>query len=562
MKTQTKYISVISALLIGTGISAQTLQDAIRLTDDEQFPKAKTTFDQLVAKDPTNGDNFFYYGDLLLKSDDPEGAKAQFQKGIDINATNPLVHIGMARYSLSSGKADDGMKEIAYAQALIATEVGKKGTTLTPQRQAQLDLEMAKSLLAATAPDFQAALDLTAKAEKLDPKNPDVFLTRGDILYKKNPVEGSAPVTNYTNAAKLDAKSCKAYVRIGNLYANGKNMQSAIGYYNLALKIDSTFAPAYRLRGEAQYQIGKFDSASYSYSKYLALNPDCYSRYRYCAFLYKSGDFDNSIKQGQQVLQCDSTISVVYRIVGRSYLDMKTPDAAKCVDYFNKFFAKQKLYGKPALLADDYIYRARGYAKQNMDSLAIMDYEAGLKTDTSRKDIYFELGGEYFKMKKYDQAAATYKKKIDGNPAKANISDYNAYGRSLFLQKDYVNADSAFKKVCVLDPKNPIGWYWRGRCNASLDPDVKSDSARKFYEAFYDLAIADKDKNKKELIVAGKYFASYNYIRKNYACSKAWFQFVLELDPNDGNVKSQLDTDKSLKAVAAASDLSTCRMGK
>src|SRR5574340_99823 len=98
MKTQPKFASVIAALLIGAGAFAQTLQDAIRLTDNEQYPKAKTTFEQLTAKEPTNGDNFFYYGDLLLKSDDPEGAKAQFQKGIDINATNPLVHIGMARY--------------------------------------------------------------------------------------------------------------------------------------------------------------------------------------------------------------------------------------------------------------------------------------------------------------------------------------------------------------------------------------------------------------------------------------------------------------------------------
>lgn len=559
MKTQLKYITAFVTLLFCARISAQALPDAIRLLDGEQYEKAKGLLKQLIASEPTNGDNFYYFGDLLLKTDDPDSAKIIFQKGLNINGTNPLVHVGMARYYFATGNSAEGEKELsANAKSLLSTQSGSKGT-ITPQRQAVIYLAIAETEIMSSSPNYDDAINMTNMAEKQDPKNPNVFLIRGDVLYKKDPVNGTPAITEYLKAVKLDPKSCKGNLRIGNIYANGKNMAAAIGYYNIALKTDSTFAPAWRFKGEAEYMQTKFDSASYCYNHYLKLNNDCYSRYRYCAFLYKSGDYDNAITQGGQVLSCDSSITVVYRILGRCYLEKKVAEPQKAIDMFNLFFVKQKVYGKPPILADDYLNLGKAYSKMNKDSLAIVNYLKGTSIDTGRNDIYFDVATSYYKMKKYDMAATYYKKKIDSNPAQATISDWTAYGRALYVQKDFVHADSAFIKTTQLDPKNPVGWLYRGKANASLDPEFKSDSARVFYERYWDLAIVDKDKNKKDLVTAGKYLAGYHLVKKNYACSKAYFQFVYDLDPTQTDVKKELDTEKLFVGITAA-DLGTCKM--
>jgi tetratricopeptide (TPR) repeat protein len=247
--------------------------------------------------------------------------------------------------------------------------------------------------------------------------------------------------------------------------------------------------------------------------------------------------------------------------MGRCYAEMAKPDAAKGIEYLNKFLVKQAIVGKPKLIPDDYVYRGKCYAKLGNDSLAILDYQAGLKLDSNRRDLYKDIAESYWKQKKYDQAAINYKKRIDSNPAKASAADWLAYGRSLFLIKDYANADSAFKKIITDDPKIALGWYWRGRCNASLDPDIKSDSARKYYETYWDLAIGEKEKNKRELALTAQYLAGYHMVKSNFGCSKAYFLFALELDPTLTAVKTQLETDKDIKGATAA-EIGTCRMPK
>lgn len=557
MKTPIKSFIAFFALLISFAASAQTLQEAVRLTNNEQYEKARAAFKSLVVSSPTNGDVFFYFGDLMLQMENPDSARVLFNKGAEINPTNALTHIGLARYYAATGDKVNEQKEIAYAKSLIGTQAGKKGMDMEAPRQAVMYNEMARNQLYATAPNYTEAVEYLNTSIKLDGKNPETYLVQGDILYAKDPVNGTPAINSYTSAAKLDPKSCKAYVRIGRLYINGKNMPAAISYLNLALKIDSTFAPAWREKAEAQYQVAKFDSAQKSMAKYLQLNDSPLARYRYCLFLYKSGNYDEAIKQGLLSLKEDSTTIVIYRILGRAYLDSKTPDPVKSIESFDKFLAKQKVVGTPPVIAEDFVYRAKAYSKNKQDSLAIIEFNKAIALDTNRKDVYFEMGTSYFIMKKYDKAAEFYKKKIDNAPDKANIGDWIAYGRSLQQMKDYKGADEAYKKAVASDPAHPMGWLYRAKANAFLDPKSESDSTKVFYEKFYSIAINDKEANKRDLVAAGKYLAGYYYIKKNFTCSKAWFTFVYELDPTQTKVKEQLDTDKDIKAAATV-DFNTC----
>lgn len=575
MKTQIKIALAGLLMIAGFGMKAQTLQDAIRFTESEQYAKANSVFLKLVAAEPTNGDNYFYFGDLLLKQEKNDSALIVFKKGLEINATNPLVHVGMARYYMYTGNTAEGQKSMTYAKSLLSTQAGKKGTDLPVSRQVTIYLEMAETYTWAAEPNPDAAIELCNTAEKLDTKNPvaEIYLVRGDAKYRKTPGDGSPAIADYNIAFSRNAKSCLAHLRIGQVYKNGKNMNSAIGYFNLAIKTDPAYAPAYRECGEALYLSADFDSAAINYAKYLSLNNDCYARYRYSAFLYKSNSFLKAIAEGKQALACDSSISVMYRIVGNSYSGVakdsaKTKSAALYADsavyYYNLFFRKQKQYGRPALSADDWVNRGRAYSMMKKDSLAVVDLEDAMRFDTTRKDLYFELGGKYFVLKKYDKAAYYYKKKIDANPAKAEISDWNAYGLALIRMKDFAKADSAYMKVIAIDSLSPYGWVGRGRANAGLDPDGSKGLAKPYYEKHIEKtkALPEKDQavHKKDLVTSYLYMASYYLVAKNYACAKAYYLAVKELEPNNEKAKNGLE-DKNISAATAA-DLGTCKGGK
>lgn len=567
MKTHYKIAAGI-ALWIGTSfaVNAQTLQDAIRMTENENYTNAKAAFKKLVAAEPANGDNYFYFGDLLLRMDDEDSANVVFQKGVDIEPTNPLTHVGKGRGLLYTGKMEDGIKELSAADNLVTAQSGKKGT-LTPQKQAVIYCELAETYINSPAPNYDKAIDYTNRAEAADPKNADVYLMRGDAFRGKDPINSTPAIEQYKKAAAVDPKSARANVRIGDVYMGGKNATEAIKFYNTAISIEPNFAPAYAKKGEAWYQLSKFDSASNNYAKYLSMNPDCYAKYRYAAFLYKSGDYDKAIEQGNQVITCDSNLVVViYRIIAKSYSEKKTPEPDKALTYINIFLAKQAKFGKPRLMADDYILRGKAYAGLKNDSLAVLDYQKALTVDTAKKDVYFDLGTAYYKMKKYDQAAYWYRKKYQAEKSGSltlQITNLNAFAKALYMNKEYSRSDSAYTALIALDSNLTYGWLGRAQSNGKLDPNGDKLLARPYYERYFKIATVDsvtKAKNSKDLINAGLYLASANMKDKNYACAKAYYLFVQGLDAKNAVAQTGLD-DKDVKAATPA-DIGTCVVQK
>ena len=53
-------------LAIAFSTNAQTLEEAKRLTLNEQYEEASSVFRQLVAKFPMKGDYWFYFGVFLI----------------------------------------------------------------------------------------------------------------------------------------------------------------------------------------------------------------------------------------------------------------------------------------------------------------------------------------------------------------------------------------------------------------------------------------------------------------------------------------------------------------
>lgn len=520
MKKQ--FLACIAFLLIAGAVSAQTLKDAIKMTDNEQFESAATVYKNLLKSDASNGDVYYYLGENHFRAEDVDSALAVYEKGIKAAPNNPLNYIGIGKVKMYEGKKAEAKASIDKALAMA----GPKNVSVM--------VKAAEAYLATDNKDPQAAFNLLNTALKLDAKNPEIYILLGDA-YLAQSNNGSEAIRNYEKAIDLDKSSVKAILRIGQLYGRAKNYQEALNYYRRAEKVDSTYAPAYSEQGELYYMAKQYDTALKKYKKYLELagQNNLNARTRYASFLFLSKNYTDAIKELNAVRSEDSTNNILNRLLAYSYFE--TGDYANGMKYINRFFA-----GNPKkIFASDYEYLAKLQNKTGEDSLAIINYEKAFKMDSTQKEFLSDIASIYLKQKNYPEAITYYKKKIDMFDSN-NPNDYFGLGRAYLYSKDFVNADSAFAQITRVQPTLGIGYFWRARANAQLDPDSKKGLALPHYEAFVERAGTPSEKNRRDLIEAYEYMGAY-YYEKDKAKSKEVWTKLKEIDPNNVKAKKALE---------------------
>ena len=120
---------LLTMMLLSSGIFSQTLADAIKQTDNEQFETAEISYKALIQSQPDNGENYFYLGENYFKNDNFEMASASYQKGIAANATNPLCYVGAGKMQWYQGKTADAKADFYKATTLAGSKNVEKTST-------------------------------------------------------------------------------------------------------------------------------------------------------------------------------------------------------------------------------------------------------------------------------------------------------------------------------------------------------------------------------------------------------------------------------------------------
>src|ERR1700741_1595035 len=126
MKMKSK-LFLLPLMLISSAVFSQTLSDAIKQSDNEQFETADASFKSLMQSQPNNGDIYFYAGENYFKNDNLEKALETYQKGVAANATNPLCYIGIGKVQWYQNKMTEAKANFYKATTLAA---GKNATVL------------------------------------------------------------------------------------------------------------------------------------------------------------------------------------------------------------------------------------------------------------------------------------------------------------------------------------------------------------------------------------------------------------------------------------------------
>ena len=530
-----------SASILQTA-NAQNLQDAITKTENERFDLAAADFRQLIAKDATKGDNYFYYGENFFKNNNPDSALIIYKKGADAQPTNALNFVGIGKVLLLQGKDADANTNLFKAKTLA----GKNANALAELADAYISAPV-------TSKNPKQAIIILDEALKYDSKSAEVHLLKGDALLELNPTDGGPAIKEYEEAQKINPKSPKSVLRQGKLFYRARNYQLALDKYKEAIKIDPTFAPAYIEIAELYHRANQDNNALDAIKKYLELNGgSIYARSRYASFLYESKQYQDAVKEIENIQLKDASDAYLYRLAGYSYDEMgnKTDTAAysKGLNAMNIFF--QKTNGTNFnYIAEDYKHKGSLLSKTGKDSLGVVELQKAIDLDPTKNcDLYSDIAKIWMKGKKYDKAIAAFEKKPSCGKTLVG-QDFYDEGRAYYYlaavkQKEkkeaeattfFINADTCFAKLTRDKPTYAVGFFWKAKAEVQLDTKNEKWLAKPDYEKGLELVKPEERSGtyKSYVIEASSYLGYHYFMIKDSEKAKANWTSVKELDPNN-----------------------------
>jgi tetratricopeptide (TPR) repeat protein len=592
-----KNLLFLAFLILATSVKAQVHNEVKNLIAAERFDDAIDTLESIKKMDPKNQYVYFELGEAVLQSFKSDTfsitkknaiAKAlgYFNEGVQADSLNPLNYVGLGIISLYSG-----------GNTQAADTYFNKALRLIPEKKKKVkDIHITTLIKIATAelyspnPRIQKSKEYIARLKDLAPKNPDVYLAEGDILLY-NAANASDAISSYEKALSLN-NNPYTNVRIGRIYMGARMTSDAAKHFEDALKVDSTFAPAYKGFGDLYYKTGKLDLAKNYYARYLRLTGNNIpAKVSYTKALFLAKDYDEALKSAQEVIKIDSSKTYLFRIAAYSALYKAKPDLEAARHNMDKLFS---LANRDMLIQQDYLNYGRILLLQHNNDeenqKGVQMLEAAYQQDTTNVELISEILKSAYTYKVYP-VAVKYMNIIISR-GKNTPNNYLFLGKLYYQMHEYPKADSVLAKATRMDSVNVEAYLWRAYVASARDTSMKLGLATPFFEKIDSLASPDKERYSEELTKAYSYLGGYylekgqaadinkaevyfqkllalgtsnknqqisalhslayiNAKKKNYAKSRDYYQMILQLNPNDETARKGLNfTNKSLKAKA------------
>lgn len=333
-------------------------------------------------------------------------------------------------------------------------------------------------------------------------KEAQTQISLGDSYLQKG--NGGMAVASYERAASLDPQNPLPHYKIGQVYVRSRNSEVAIESFRKAISVDSSYADAYKELGELYYAAKKGTEAVNAQQRYMDLkgNPD-EGLVRLGYYLFMTRDFAKTNEVFAKAYEKNLLNDTGLRYYGLSLMENG--------DYENGRKLFEAYLSKVAGEASDYAAYGRALLELKQDSLAVISLERSLS--------------------------------IDNKPAAVKKMLWEALynqGKSYYAKQQYALADTSFEKLIALHPGMVTGYLWAGRSTAQLDPESEKGLAKDFYQKVIEIGQSTPDKSKNDLKEAYSYLGYYYFVKKDVAESRANWQKVLTIDPQDTRAKEAL----------------------
>ena len=526
---------VVVTLMLSSTMKAQTIEEGKKFMYYEKYQSAKNVFQKLLAITPVSPEAVYWMGNAIMAGADysPKAlneAKELYRKALEANSNSALLIAAMGNIELREGKPQDARNRFETALSLSQNK----------------DLEVLAAVGMANSDFDNKFADPAYAIEKLKIattlkkfKEPAVYIYMGDA-YKILLDGGNAQIA-YQAALTIDPKYARALYRIGKIYQTQGSGQEEIymKYFNDAIEKDPAFAPVYKNLSDLYYNIEVTKSAGYldKYLEYADDDPkNCYYR---ASMKYAQGLFKEAITLSSQCIAGATTTPYpkLFGIQGYAYNRLGDSLSAKAA--FENYILKAD---QTQIGSGDYATYANVLFKlPGNDSLAGVYIDKAVQLDTleSSKIAYFKATSLYFEnQKNYKNAADWYAKILTVKKAPTAF-DLNTAGLKYFKYGNYTSAIDIFSQSSKKYPEDVYGYYMTGKSYWAIDTTMEQGLANPAFQKVIEVGLADKVKNKAQLIASYKYFVAYfANIKKDKAAAMAYCDSVLVVDPADAEAAS------------------------
>jgi len=552
--------AAVAFMFIGSSVLGQSLADARKAIDAEQYSKAKSMLKTLTTTQANKDENFFYLGWTYLLQDYPDSAKAAFTRGISVNAKSALNYAGLG--AVAHVNKDKSGEQTNFSQAASLAGKDSKPYVYT-----------GKAYMLAPA-DANAAITVLNKGIAANAKDPELFVALGDAY--RSQLKSNDAYKAYSQALTLDPRSLSATVSTGVLWRYANNFEDSEKEFQKAIAIDPNYGPAYREWAETDLRYAqsvpaqasaKIQQSVEQYRKFLSLTDmSVESRMRFADFLVSAGKYKELQQEATALSQSANTNLKVYRYIG--YSAYENGDYPAGLTALNNWISKAD---PKRIIPYDYFYLGRlqlKAAKNATDSTAAVGtIEKAIQLDSTQADLYGEIAKVYFAQKKYKLAGDNYKKYVTKS-RKATLNDYFQEGFSYYFafSNQYYSkevpkpvpdttllnkADSAFAYIqSKLPTPNTTVTLYRARAADLKETDRNNVSglAKPYYEKLVEVTTAKSpitDADKLNLAEAYVYLGTYYQFKaKDDAKALENFTKARENEPTNAQVKSFFSSRK------------------
>ncbi|WP_162796140.1 tetratricopeptide repeat protein [Pedobacter namyangjuensis] len=544
-------------VMMGAASFAQSLADAKKAIDAEQYQKATSMLKTLVSSQAKEGENYFYLGNVYLLTDVVDSARATYTAGVAADPKNALNYVGLGHADLIAKNPTSAKTNFDKALSLGA----KNYQTYLAIGRAYIDQE---------TPDYTSALPNLQKADELDSKDkdPETFIALADF-YASQKTKNSEAYPMYLRALDINPNSTRSIVQIGRMFKQAFSFADAENKVKEAIAIDANYGPAYRELAEIQMQWSRADKATAeakrnealgNMRKYLDLTDKSFdSRLRYAQFLVYAGDFETL---GKEVATLKAEANdprnfVVKRM--QAYSAIENKNYAEGVKYMEELFGRTQDASR--ILGDDYLYLGRAYSETGNDSLAVINITKAVKLDSTKVEELATIGKKYFTNKDFVRAAPIFKTVVESNSKNPLLAmNYYYLGSAKYMnskgedRSKLVEADSAFSKLLAVAPDYEVAHLYRARIARAVDgidnKEAPKGLAIPFYEKYVELVTVTKPE--KAASATNGLVEAYNNLGAYAATTdkekaKEYFNKVLALAPTN---QTALDNIKFLTQPA------------
>jgi tetratricopeptide (TPR) repeat protein len=538
--------AAVGLVFIGSSVFAQSLADAKKAIDAEQYQKAKSMLKNLTASQPTKDENFFYLGWVYLQEDYADSAKAAFSKGIAANPKSALNYAGLGAVARVN-------KDQAGAQSNF-----NQATTLAG-KDSKPYVYVGEAYMLDPNPDANAAIAVLNKGIAVNSKDPELFIALGDAY--RSQLKSNEAYKAYADALNLNPKSAAAKVATGVLWRYANNWEDSEKEFKDALAIDPNFGPAYREWAETDVRwaqkvpaqaSAKINESVEQYRKFMNLTDNSVeSRLRYADFLYQAGKFKDLQTEATTLTQAKNANARAYRYLGYAAYENNDPATAKTA--LNTWLSKAD---PKRVIPYDYYYLGRIQLKDKDTTAALQTLEKTVQLDSTMGDLYADIAKIYYAKRDYQKAGDAYQK-YTAKSKNAKLNDYFAQGFSYYYAYGdqlsskatpkpvadtmlLVKADSAFSHIQnALTTPNPTVTLYRARLYDLKEKDRNNivGYARPYYEKLISILSAKQpiaDADKKNLAEAYAYLGAFaEYKEKDNAKATENYTKAREYDPTN-----------------------------